>query len=685
MATVSSAPRTTTITLASATAGPFDVGFRVFDTDRLSVFVNGLPRTDWSFVDFTFTDGFCDDVQIEFSDALADEDEIIIDGDLTPIRGQDYVNGDPRLVAKMNIELARVWSAVAEVKRDSKRAVRGFVEIDPLAQIDPQDLINVGTYGDAFPSFPTDGWVHFLTSGEIGLYMWMAPESVWVEMTASSSGQTAPFATRADFVTWTQTRVPGVGAVLWAGGFAYRRDGVSTHIADLPGYTWAGTPHLEHWGVVTSPERTGATTDYTTAVQAAVTAVEGTLIVTGWVKVSDKIVANSRCRLHCPEGRAYGGLVVGADFNLAATAILVPGDSTLSGGIGELGIYCAQTAAEASGLRADLIHYPPPIELGTITRCTIDALRIEQAWVGFSAIGNSGGMKIGTLEICAFSVPLRIDGPLDFAHIDNVHLWPFQASINANLLALYGDGAASSTIGRCDGLHITNLSSYQQAVQFEQPGAGIIPATFGAVHLDGDGARWINVSGTAEIGGFYSTKSTTPTVSAVRVEGGLLCITGTIRGGETPQVQVVGGTLQWIGGELKNVSTDEPAVVLSAGTAILAALRLDWVGTRTVPLIDQSGTGRLVLRDLIPSSTSPAQPLIRCQTDVDGAMVDALSLAPHTITLPTITGAPKGTYLSRDRTVLRLPSYADNAAASGAGLPIGTAYRTATGEMRIVV
>lgn len=546
------------------------------------------------------------------------------------------------------------------------------------------------TVGDTFPVGPRHGKTHFLTLGEVGLYQFHQPDAgtpgVWFEISASaSSGQSPFFAARSDFVTWTAAQTPPNGAVLWAGGFAYRRDGVSTHIADLPGYTWAGTPHLEHWGVVTSPERTGATTDYTTAVQAAVTAVEGTLIVTGWVKVRDKIVANSRCRLHCSEGRAYGGLVALSDFNMAATAILVPGDSTLSGGIGELGIYCAQDAAAASGLRADLIHYPPAVDVGGITRCTIDALRIEQAWVGFSAIGNSGGMKIGVLEICAFSVPLRIDGPLDFVHIENIHIWPFQASIDANLLALFGDAVATSSIGRCDGLHVINLSSYQQAVQFEQPGTGIIPATFGAVHLDGDGARWINVSGTAEIGGFYSTKSTTPTVSAVRVEGGLLCIAGTIRGGETPQVQVVGGTLQWLGGELKNVSTDEPAVVLSAGTAILADLRLDWSGTRTVPLIDQSGTGRLVVRDLIPSSTSPAQPLIRCQTDVDGAMVDALSLAPHTITLPTITGAPKGTYLSRDRTVLRLPSYADNAAASGAGLPIGTAYRTATGEMRIVV
>ncbi len=32
-----------------------------------------------------------------------------------------------------------------------------------------------------------------------------------------------------------------------------------------------------------------------------------------------------------------------------------------------------------------------------------------------------------------------------------------------------------------------------------------------------------------------------------------------------------------------------------------------------------------------------------------------------------------------------LPVYADNAAASGAGLPVGYLYRTSTGELRIVV
>jgi hypothetical protein len=40
MATLSSTTRSTTITLASTTAGPFDVGYRIFGTN-LRVYING--------------------------------------------------------------------------------------------------------------------------------------------------------------------------------------------------------------------------------------------------------------------------------------------------------------------------------------------------------------------------------------------------------------------------------------------------------------------------------------------------------------------------------------------------------------------------------------------------------------------------------------------------------------------
>lgn len=552
--------------------------------------------------------------------------------------------------------------------------------------------IRPSTAGDTFPSDPRHGYLHHLTAGPIGMYQFYQPSDaapgIWIEVTEGSSGDGAlpPFATRADLVAWAAVFTPAVGTVLWAGGFAYRYVGTAG-LPGLTGYTWAGTAHLEHWGVTTSAEKTDAVVDYTTQVQAAADAVEGTLIFTGWVKITDQIAVNSRCRLHCPEGRVYGGLVVAADFNLSAARVVVPGDSSVGGGIGELGIYCAQNAAAASGLRADLIQYPPVLLMEDVARVQIDALRIEQAWIGLKIDGNAGGLKVGTLEIGAFGAPFYIDGPLDFIHINNVHLWPFGGSSSVNLTALHGDGHAQSRILQADGLHIDNLSVWQQIVSFEGPdGGNIIPTTFGVVKLDGDNARWVHKTGTALIGQFYSTKSVNPLVSSIRVEDGLLVLgQGTVRGGETPQVNVVGGTLLWLGGELKNVSTDEPSVTVTAGTCLMQAVRLDWSGTRTVPLIDQSGTGRLILRDLIPEVTAPAQPLIRCATDVDGAMIDALSLAPHTIDLPTISGAPKGTYLSRSATVMRMPSYADNAAAVSGGLPIGALYRTATGEMRIVV
>jgi hypothetical protein len=175
MATVSTAPRTTTITLATATAGPFDVGFRVFDADRLSVFVNGVPHEGWAFVDEAFADGYMDDAQIEFNDDLESGDVILIDADLTPIRAADYVNGDPRMVEKLNTELGRLWSSVADVRRDAKRSLRAVDEVDR-----PVEMVT-----DAVPIWNGTHWESGPSAGEI------AAAQEYAESAALSAAQSA--------------------------------------------------------------------------------------------------------------------------------------------------------------------------------------------------------------------------------------------------------------------------------------------------------------------------------------------------------------------------------------------------------------------------------------------------------------------------------------------------------------
>jgi len=133
MATLPNEPRTTTITLASAIAGPFDLSFRLFDDDAIKVYLNGTQATNFT-LSSSYTDGYDDNASITFDTPLEIGDVVVIDSDLVPERSVDYING-AGLVAQMNDELARLWSVVSDLRRDTHRSVRLFTEISP-ANID---------------------------------------------------------------------------------------------------------------------------------------------------------------------------------------------------------------------------------------------------------------------------------------------------------------------------------------------------------------------------------------------------------------------------------------------------------------------------------------------------------------------------------------------------------------------
>jgi len=142
MATVAKNTRSTTTVLGSTTAGPFSLGFRLFDTDAVRVYVNGVKETAFT-LSSSFSNGYDDNATITLSVARTAGTEVIFDAALAPWRELDLVNGDQNLVFKLNTELGRLWSTVAEIRRDTDRAVRGF---DP---IDPADGISLATIGNA--------------------------------------------------------------------------------------------------------------------------------------------------------------------------------------------------------------------------------------------------------------------------------------------------------------------------------------------------------------------------------------------------------------------------------------------------------------------------------------------------------------------------------------------------------
>lgn len=443
----------------------------------------------------------------------------------------------------------------------------------------------------------------------------------------------------------------------------YVYDAAGTALTTAGGRNWSPVApvYLEHWGVTPSSTYTEATVDYTASVQAAALFANGDLIFTGWVKISDKVVAAAGCRVHCPSGHDRGGFVCRSDFNLAATSVFQPGSSAAEGSpIGDIGFWFEHTAATASGLRADLVQYPWAVGLAgpDITRSTFDRIRIMGAWNGVNAKGNAGGLKGHLIEISAFNEIGNINGVLDFCHIDNVHIWPFALTVTPTLRDLYYDGVASLNIGDCDGLHIDNLSTFRVKVVCSKTD-NILPLTIGVVKLDGDGARWVQTSGLVTIAQLYSTKTTTPVLSSIHVSGGNLYVgTATISGGETvPQVLVDGGSVTMNGGELFQNSTNIICARVTSGSLSLNNLRLRWAETRVNPMIAQSGTGVLRMENVRPMPHATAQTLVSVADDVAGNFVNYMSMGIHILSV-ALTGPVLGRYITP--TALKVLGSANN-------------------------
>jgi hypothetical protein len=205
MATVAKPLRTTTYTLASAGAGPFLVGFRLFDLDRLEVYVGGAQRTDFV-ITSAFLDGYDDTATITFDAPLLIGAVIQIDGALVPHREADYLNGDPGLARKMNIELARLWSSVSEISMKVGRAVRGFEQAVPFT---PEIGKTIVFTADGFIPGPTVAEIN--TAQESAILAAADAEQVALDLVATDADTVATAADRvqttADAVATAADRV----------------------------------------------------------------------------------------------------------------------------------------------------------------------------------------------------------------------------------------------------------------------------------------------------------------------------------------------------------------------------------------------------------------------------------------------------------------------------------------------
>lgn len=143
MATVPKNTRSTVINLSMTSAGPFDIGFRLFDSDAVKVYVDGVEATAFTLA-AAYANGFDDAATITFTSDVTAPAVITIEAALVPWREKDLVNGDRNLVAHLNVELARIVSSLAEIRRDVDRAIRGFDPLDPVFGIDLQTITGAG-------------------------------------------------------------------------------------------------------------------------------------------------------------------------------------------------------------------------------------------------------------------------------------------------------------------------------------------------------------------------------------------------------------------------------------------------------------------------------------------------------------------------------------------------------------
>lgn len=124
MATVSPLPRITTSTLASSSAGPFELGFRLFEDDAIRLFVNDIEQDSGFALSATFSNGYDDNATVTFDSSLNSGDVITFVGDQVPARNADYLNTDGLLTKKLNIELARVWASISELRTSLQRSMK---------------------------------------------------------------------------------------------------------------------------------------------------------------------------------------------------------------------------------------------------------------------------------------------------------------------------------------------------------------------------------------------------------------------------------------------------------------------------------------------------------------------------------------------------------------------------------
>lgn len=339
----------------------------------------------------------------------------------------------------------------------------------------------------------------------------------------------------------------------------------------------------------------------------------------GGYKVTDRIQLVNGQKLQ-GSGRTASYFVIDTDFNLSATGVIRLGTSEPGAEIYDVGFQFNQAN---QGVRASCTQYPPAIDGDAIPRFMVDRVRIEGAWDGISVIGNSGGCRIGFIEVGALNVGVDMDGSADFVHTGEWHFWPFGFTSKATLLngVYYDNTTIGARFGLMDGLNVGSIAMFRCYMHIKSNATTGIPNTFKTIKCDGDGSRLLIEGGLNTIGSLYSTKSGASTVNSINCTSGATTIADYQQVGLNPLTDIVvaGGALRIAGGTIAAYNTTNSMATVSSGSLSIKNTKIIVIPTATyaAPMFAQSGTGELIFSDNeVDRKSAGSGVVVSCATDM---------------------------------------------------------------------
>jgi hypothetical protein len=276
------------------------------------------------------------------------------------------------------------------------------------------------------------------------------------------------------------------------------------------------------------------TTDDTIAIQNALTAALsaglGTFIPKGTFLVTNALNVGNQ-RIHGAGLFLSKIIAKSASFNLSATGIIVATSTDPGPTIEDFWIDVEQPD---TAVRANLIAYPPSINVNARARSTIRNMMITKNRVAISATGNAGGLIVDNVGISSFVVGVDIEGALDTVRINNLHHWVW--NLTANQMTIFQENNASGSwgvrAGRCDSLMISNslfFSGLGIKMFTGVSGAGVLGGSINNCAFDNLAGIQSDGHVSVSVTGCYFTP--TGTSVAIANNGGPMLVTGCYFGG----------------------------------------------------------------------------------------------------------------------------------------------------------